>query len=54
MVWFILVFLLVLATGVTPLLGSFNVRWSLQIMIGLFVAYFIVAWIVLITYPMFS
>jgi hypothetical protein len=54
MVWFILVFLLVLATGVTPLLGSFNVQYSLQIMVGLFAAYFIVAWIVLMTYPMFS
>jgi hypothetical protein len=54
MVWFILLFLFILALSVTPLLGSFNVRWSLQIMIGLFVAFFIASWIILIFYPRFS
>jgi hypothetical protein len=54
MLWFILLFLLILATAVTPLLGSLNVRWSLEIMIGLFVAFFIASWIILIFYPQFS
>jgi hypothetical protein len=54
MLWFILLFLLILATSVTPLLGSLNVRWSLEIMIGLFIAFFIASWIILIFYPQFS
>jgi hypothetical protein len=52
MVWFILMFLFVLALSVTPLLGSLNVRWSLQIMIGLFVAFFVAGWVILIFYPL--
>jgi hypothetical protein len=53
MLWFILIFLFILALSVTPLLGSLNVRWSLEIMIGLFVAFFVAGWIILITYPLF-
>lgn len=53
MVWFILVFLVVLAISATPLLGSLNVRWSLEIMIGLFVTFFVASWIILIVYPLF-
>jgi uncharacterized membrane protein (DUF485 family) len=54
MVWFILVFLFVLILSASPLLGSLNVRWSLEIMIGLFVAFFVVSWIILIFYPQFG
>ena len=54
MVWFILIFLFVLVLSASPLLGSFNVRWSLEIMIGLFVAFFVASWIILICYPLFG
>ncbi len=51
MIWFILGFLFILVLGSTPLLGSLNIRWSLEIMIGLFVAFFVASWIILIYYP---
>ncbi len=53
MVWFILIFLFILALSATPLLGSLNVPWSLEIMIGLFVAFFVTGWLILIFYPLF-
>ncbi|HEY9707545.1 MAG TPA: hypothetical protein V6D48_05015, partial [Oculatellaceae cyanobacterium] len=51
MVWFILMFLFVLALSATPLLGSLKVRWSLEVMIGLFAAFFVAGWVILIFYP---
>jgi hypothetical protein len=51
MVWFVLIFLFILLLSATPLLGSLNVPWSLEIMIGLFAAFFIASWIILIFYP---
>ena len=51
--WFILIFLLVLGISATPLLGSLNVRWSLELMLGLFAAFFVTSWIILIFYPLF-
>jgi hypothetical protein len=54
LVWFILINLLILVTAVTPLLGSFQVKGSLQIMIGLFAAFFVASWIILICYPLFN
>ena len=54
MVWFILLFVFVLILSASPLLGSFNVRWSLEIIIGLFIAFFVVSWIILISYPLWG
>jgi hypothetical protein len=54
MVWFILLFVFVLVLSASPLLGSFNVRWSLEIIIGLFIAFFVVSWIILISYPLWG
>gem|GEM_PF-5629455 len=54
MVWLFLIFLFLLALSASPLLGSLDVRWSLEIMIGLFVAFFIAGWVILICYPLFS
>jgi hypothetical protein len=51
MVWFILMFLFVLVLSATPLLGSMNVPWSLEIMVGLFVAFLVAGWVILIFYP---
>lgn len=54
MTWFILLFLFVLVLSASPLLGSLNVRWSLEIIIGLFIAFFVVSWIILISYPLWG
>jgi len=54
MLWFILIFLFVLLLSASPLLGSFNVRWSLEIMIGLFIAFFVASWIIFMFYPQFG
>jgi len=54
MLWFILIFLFILLLSASPLLGSLNVRWSLEIMIGLFIAFFVASWIIFMLYPQFG
>lgn len=54
MFWLFFVFFIFLAISATPLLGSLEVRWSLEIMIGLFVFFIILGWGLFIFYPAFS
>jgi hypothetical protein len=54
MIWLFLIFLVLLVISATPLLGSFNIRWSLEIMIALFAAFFIAGWLIFMFYPQFS
>ncbi|MBD1940329.1 hypothetical protein [Microcoleus sp. FACHB-68] len=49
-----LVFTVLLVISATPLLGLFDLDWSLPLMIGLFVAFFIAGWALFIAYPLFS
>jgi hypothetical protein len=54
MLWLFLIFFVLLAISATPLLGSLNIRWSLEIMVGLFAACFVAGWLIFIFYPLFS
>ncbi len=49
-----LLFAVLLLISATPLLGCFEISWSLNFMIGLFVAFFVAGWALFIFYPMFS
>jgi hypothetical protein len=54
MFWLFVIFFALLAISATPLLGLFEVRWSLEILVALFVAFFIAGWALFIFYPVFS
>lgn len=48
----LLVVLLIISA--TPLLGSLKVEWSLNLMLGLFAAFFVMGLVVFVCYPMFG
>jgi hypothetical protein len=48
----LLVILLIISA--TPLLGSLKVEWSLNLMLGLFAAFFVMGLVVFVCYPMFG
>jgi hypothetical protein len=48
------VFFILLLLSASPLLGSFNIRWSLEIMIGLFAAFVVAGWVLFLCLPLFS
>jgi hypothetical protein len=54
MVLLFLVFAVLLLISATPLLGCFEIRWSLPLMIGLFGAFLLAGWALFIFYPLFS
>ncbi len=48
------VFFVLLILSASPLLGCFEIRWSLPIMVGLFAAFVVAGWALFIFYPLFS
>ncbi|MEB3826803.1 hypothetical protein [Phormidium sp. CCY1219] len=54
MFWLFLAFFVLLLISATPLLGTFNVRWSFEIMIALFGIFFVGGWVLLFCYPLFN
>lgn len=48
------IFIVLLIISASPLLGSFNIPWSLPIMFGLFAILLVAGWVLLIFYPLFS
>ena len=48
------VFVLLLAIAATPLLGCFEIRWSLPFMLGLSAVFLVAGWVLFLCYPLFS
>ncbi|MDJ1185393.1 hypothetical protein [Roseofilum casamattae] len=48
------VFVVLLLISATPLLGSFEVKWTLPFLLWLFGIFFVGGWILFICYPLFS
>ncbi|MBK4732067.1 hypothetical protein JJD41_19645 [Oxynema sp. CENA135] len=52
--WLFLVFFVLLLISATPLLGSFNIKGSLEFMLILFGIFFVGGWILFLCFPLFS
>lgn len=54
MVLLFTVFIILLLISASPLLGCYNISWSLPVMLGLFAVVAVAGMVVFICYPLFS